>query len=56
MICKKKETINGETVKSLDEVVIANFLYLNGVDYTYEKEYPYDTKDPYRKSIGRIFI
>lgn len=51
----KKETINGETVKSLDEVVIANFLYLNGVDYTYEKEYPYDTKDPYRKKYRPDF-
>lgn len=30
-------TIRGEKVKSLGEVRIANFLYINGIDYTYEK-------------------
>ena len=30
-------TIKGEKVKSLSEVKIANFLYINGIDYTYEK-------------------
>lgn len=30
-------TIKGEKVKSLGEVRIANFLYINGIDYTYEK-------------------
>ena len=42
-------TISGERVKSLEEVTIANFLYLHGVNYTYEKKYPNDTGDPYRK-------
>lgn len=37
----KKETLRGEKVKSPAEIEIANFLFLQGVDYTYEKEYPY---------------
>ena len=32
-------TIQGEKLKSLAEVKIANFLYINGLDYTYEKIY-----------------
>lgn len=30
-------TIRGEKVKSISEVRIANFLYINGIDYHYEK-------------------
>ena len=30
-------TIRGEKVKSIGEVRIANFLYVNGIDYSYEK-------------------
>ena len=37
---KKRYTILGEFLKSTEEVMIANFLYLNGVDYEYEKPYP----------------
>lgn len=32
-------TIKGELVKSIGEAVIANFLYTNGIDYSYEKVY-----------------
>ncbi|CAK7038130.1 UvrD-helicase domain-containing protein [Tissierella sp.] len=46
---KDKITIAGERVKSIEEVMIANYLYLNGVKYTYENFYPYETGDPYRK-------
>jgi DNA helicase-4 len=35
----KKLTLEGETVKSLEEVMIANFLFLNSVDYEYEQDY-----------------
>ena len=35
--------LNGERVKSFEEVVIANFLYLNGVRYEYEAHYERDT-------------
>lgn len=32
-------TIKGEKVKSIGEVRVANFLYINGIDYSYEKLY-----------------
>ena len=35
-------TIAYECLRSLQEVVIANFLYMNNIDYTYEKIYPYN--------------
>lgn len=35
----EKITFNDEYVKSLEELVIANFLYTNGIDYVYEKKY-----------------
>lgn len=38
---KSLDTLQGERVKSLEELTIANFLYLNGIDYDYEKPYPY---------------
>ncbi len=31
-----------ETLRSVQEVRIANFLYMNGIEYTYEKPYPYN--------------
>lgn len=36
----KRYTILGEFLKSNEEVMIANFLYLNVIDYEYEKPYP----------------
>ena len=35
-------TIAYERLRSLQEVVIANFLYKNNIEYTYEKTYPYN--------------
>ena len=35
-------TIAHERMRSFQEVVIANFLYMNGIDYTYEKVYPFN--------------
>jgi DNA helicase-4 len=35
------DTIQGEKVKSVEELTIANFLYLNGIEYEYEKKYPF---------------
>jgi DNA helicase IV len=35
------DTIQGEKVKSVEELTIANFLYLNGIEYEYEKIYPF---------------
>lgn len=34
------DTLKGERVKSLEELIIANFLFLHGVEYEYEKVYP----------------
>lgn len=41
---KKKQTINNEIVRSYEEVQIANFLYLNNIDYQYEPIYPYNIR------------
>lgn len=38
-IKKYVRTINGETLRSVQEVMIANFLYLNNIDYKYEEPY-----------------
>lgn len=35
------DTIKGEKVKSVEELIIANFLYLNGIEYEYEFPYPF---------------
>ena len=36
-------SLQGELVKSFEECAIANFLYLNGVRYEYERSYEHDT-------------
>ena len=36
-----KRTLQGEFVKSREEVQIANFLFLHGVEYEYERRYPF---------------
>jgi len=42
MVSKAKhDTIQGERVKSVEELMIANFLYLNGINYQYEHPYPH---------------
>lgn len=38
---RQKVTIQNEIVRSMQEVEVANFLYLNGIDYAYEPIYPY---------------
>lgn len=35
-------TIAHESVRSFQEVVIANFLYMQNIEYSYEKTYPYN--------------
>ena len=52
---KDKRTLQGEFVRSLEEIMIANFLFLNGVNYEYEKKYPFDTGDRYRKAYTPDF-
>lgn len=38
-------TLNGELVRSMEEVAIANWLFLNGVTYQYERPYEFETAD-----------
>lgn len=38
-------TLAGERVKSLEEVMIANFLFLNGIEYKYESKYSKEYDD-----------
>ena len=46
---RKTKTIVGEYLRSIQEVQIANFLYLNGLDYEYEKVYPYGSPSRRKK-------
>lgn len=39
------KTLNRENVKSIEELQIANWYFLNGIDYIYEKPYPYAVTD-----------
>lgn len=38
-------TLNGELVRSMEEAAIANWLFLNGVNYQYERPYEFETAD-----------
>lgn len=40
--CKKYVTIQNEQLRSNEEVQIANFLYLNNIDYQYEPKYKFN--------------
>ncbi len=47
---QKKETIKNEILRSQEEVMIANFLYMNQINYEYEPIYQYrilDSRKPY---------
>lgn len=48
-------TLNGEIVKSIEETKIANFLFMHGVNYEYEKLYPFENEDPNRKAYRPDF-
>lgn len=43
-------TLNNEYVKSREETQIANFLFMHGINYEYERPYPFESDDPFRKS------
>lgn len=46
----KVQTLNNEVLRSIEEVRIANFLYLNGIEYEYDPVYQYrvlDANKPY---------
>lgn len=42
---KIKKTCKGEYVRSFEELLIADYLYFNGVEYEYEKEYPFSESE-----------
>ena len=48
-------TLNGELVKSFEELLIANFLARNGVEYEYERRYEYDTRTRNRRQYQPDF-
>ena len=53
---QQRQTLQGEQVKSLEEVMIANFLFLHGVDYVYEQPYEHDTRDAEHRQYLPDFI
>ena len=48
-------TLQGELVKSFEECLIANFLYLNGVRYEYERRYEEPTATTKRRQYAPDF-
>lgn len=40
---KERTTLRREVMKSQEECAIANFLFLNGIEYEYERRYPFHT-------------
>lgn len=51
----ERRTLKNEQVKSLQEVSIANFLFLHGVNYEYEALYPFTSEDQTRKAYRPDF-
>ena len=45
---EKNKTICDETVASYQEMQIANFLYINGIDYIYEEPYKFQIKGSHK--------
>ena len=48
-------TLKGDLVKSLEECEIANWLYLNGIEYEYERPYEHDTATPLKRQYHPDF-
>ena len=53
---KRVKTISGEYLRSIQEVQIANFLYLNGLDYEYERPYPFESPSRNKKYTPDFYI
>ena len=49
-------TLNGDKVKSFEELEIANWLHLNGIDYQYEPEYPHEIKSTEKGAYHPDFL
>jgi len=53
---RSMRTLTGEYLRSVQESQIANFLYLNGLDYEYEPIYPYDIRGAKKKYTPDFII
>jgi DNA helicase-4 len=53
---KRIKTITGEYLRSIQEVQIANFLYLNNIEYEYEKCYEHDIPRARKKYTPDFYI
>ena len=53
---KYVKTLTGEYLRSVQEVQIANFLYLNGLDYEYERVYPFESPSRNKKYTPDFYI
>lgn len=53
---KSVRTIRGEFLRSVQEVQIANFLYLHGLDYEYESVYPFSIPNAKKKYTPDFLI
>lgn len=51
----QKQTIKGDKVKSYEEILIANFLFLNGITYHYEYDYPINTANQFYRQYKPDF-
>lgn len=49
-------TLAGEVVKSQEEVMIANWLFFNGVSYEYERPYEHDVADAHHRQYQPDFF
>lgn len=52
---EERRTLKDERVKSLEEVTIGNYLFLHGVNYEYERLYPFEVSDSARKAYRPDF-
>ena len=52
---EKHETLKNEFVKSNEELVIANYLFINGINYIYEKPYEIETSTPDKRQYTPDF-
>ncbi len=49
------KTLKKECVKSHQELIIANFLFINGINYEYEKPYKFNTSTPQKRQYKPDF-